>query len=161
MPPGHLHGLGRLEVEFQTMLRLGDGDHLEAAKQAMMRGCVTVPRLAVLVERLAERIRGLAISDVPAFEGWLVELAEGAHAADPATAIGHARIAPFDAARLSAKAGTTHPIGGLLGSVQYDGPSALMADLYPLFRLGEWVRLGRKTGLGLGRIAVRHSHISE
>lgn len=142
-----------LRVAFHTMLRLGGGDHLDAAKAALRQSMQTVPSVNALTESLIRRAEAFEICADPAFISGLASLKERLHSA-PTIRVDRASVAPFDVNRLSANANITLPIGGLLGEVSYAGPSKLLADLYPLFKLGEWIRLGQKTGLGLGRIRV-------
>ncbi len=142
-----------LHVAFHTMLRLGGGDHLDAAKIAMQQSMQAVPSLSALTESLTRRAAAFEVCADPAFAAGLVDLNERLRGASEIRVL-RARVGPFDVNRLSANANITLPIGGLLGEASYAGPSKLLADLYPLFKLGEWIRVGQKTGLGLGRIHV-------
>lgn len=142
-----------LHVAFRTMLRLGGGDHLDAAKIAMQQSMQAVPSLSALTESLTRRAAAFAICEDSAFAAGLEDLNGRLHDVS-SIRVHRPRVTPFDVKRLSGNANITLPIGGLLGEVSYTGPSKLLADLYPLFKLGEWIRIGQKTGLGLGRIRV-------
>ena len=142
-----------LTVELLTMLRLGDGEHMEAAQRALAQSMQAVPSLGALAASVLRRVTTLGIFED---EHLLRGLAQLVHEAATRSEISvhHARVAPFDGKRISGHVNQRLPIGGLLGVVSFVGPSALMAELYPLFKLAEWIRVGQKTGLGLGRIRV-------
>lgn len=154
VPPPPSSKTSQLQIQLLTMLRLGEGEHMQAAKQALMQGQMAVPRLQTLVERQVQRARALPLSDAINFDAWLQTLQNLAGDIEAQTTVVTASVAPFDLTRLSAKARATQPIGGLLGAFTYAGPAQAMAEFLPLFKLGEWIHIGRKTGLGLGRFTV-------
>ena len=51
--------------------------------------------------------------------------------------------------RYSSRQRTTMQLGGLLGTLQLNGPG--LAPLWPLIALGQWLHLGKNTSFGLGR----------
>lgn len=141
----------RLTIELHTMLRLGDGEHMEAAQRAMQQGMQAVPSLGAMAASVLRRVTTLKIFDDEQVMSGLAELVNQI-ATRRDISIHHARIAPFDGQRISGHVNQRLPIGGLLGTVSFVGPSALMGELHPLFKLAEWVRIGQKTSLGLGRV---------
>lgn len=142
-----------LTLEFFTMLRLGGGDHLDAAKTALRQSMQAVPSLVALTEALTRRVTSLKVCDDAAFSAGIEHVNKSLRNTAE-IAVHRANVAPFDVNRLSANANVTLPIGGLLGTVAYVGPSEILASIYLLFRMGEWIRVGQKTGLGLGRFRV-------
>jgi hypothetical protein len=141
-----------LTLHFDTMMRLGEGDHLQMAQEVLTQGHSPTPRLHALVERVITRARTLELCDAAAYLEWLERLSALSVEFAQALPVLRSSVVPYDVKRLSAKAQTHHPIGGLLGSVTYGGPETVLRELSPLFVLAEWIRIGRKTGLGLGRI---------
>ena len=142
-----------LTIEMLTMLRLGDGEHMQAAQRALAQSMQAVPSLGALAASVLRRVTTLGIFENEHLLSGLTELVNKV-ATHSEIRVHHARIAPFDGKRISGHVNQRLPIGGLLGVVCFVGPSALMAELYPLFKLAEWIRVGQKTGLGLGRIRV-------
>jgi hypothetical protein len=59
-----------------------------------------------------------------------------------------------DFERYSTRKKAVAPLGGLTGTLGFEGDAGLLA---PLFRLGEYVHLGKNTIFGLGRIAFGES----
>lgn len=57
----------------------------------------------------------------------------------------------FDWERYSSRQQTTMALGGLLGTVSYEGP---IAPFLPLLKLGELIHVGKGTSFGLGRYTV-------
>jgi hypothetical protein len=57
----------------------------------------------------------------------------------------------FDWSRYSARQDRRMFMGGIMGSITYDG---VPADSVPLVRLGARLHLGKATSFGLGRVAV-------
>ena len=142
-----------LTVELLTMLRLGDGEHMEAAQRALAQSMQAVPSLGALAASVLRRVTTLGIFENEHLLSGLAELVNKL-ASHSEIRVHHARVAPYDGKRISGHVNERLPIGGLLGAASFVGPSALMAELYPLFKLAEWIRVGQKTGLGLGRIRV-------
>lgn len=142
-----------LKLEFQTMLRLDDGEGLSLAAEQLRRGSLSVPRLPLLAAKVFDRCQGLGLgTDTP----WLMHaLREAVRQLEDSThqiQLAEAGVYPFDLRRVSARAGRLDPMGGLLGTAAYEGPSEVLGPALPLFRIAEWTRIGRKTGLGAGRI---------
>ncbi len=154
VPTPSAQSQNQLQFQFHTMLRLGEGGHMRAAQQALTAGQIAVPRLQTLVDRQIQRAHTLPVSDAPTFNTWLQTLQALAIDTEAHTSVVAASVAPFDVSRLSAKIRATQPIGGLLGTFTFAGPAPAFAELLPLFKLGEWLRIGRKTGLGLGQFSV-------
>lgn len=61
------------------------------------------------------------------------------------------RLHWFDWSRYSARQDRRMFMGGIMGSITYDG---VPADFVPLIRLGARLHLGKATSFGLGRVAV-------
>jgi len=55
------------------------------------------------------------------------------------------------AQRRSSRSGEVHPLGGLVGEVQYAGE---LAEFMPILRAAEWTGIGRQTVWGKGAIKV-------
>jgi hypothetical protein len=53
--------------------------------------------------------------------------------------------------RTSSRTGQTHPVGGFVGPVRYDGP---VGEFVPLLRAAYWTGIGRQTVWGKGVIEV-------
>ena len=146
-------GSAILTVELLTMLRLGGGEHMDAAQRAMQQSMQAVPSLSALAASVLRRVTTLGIfGDAHVLSGLAQLVNQVASSSD--ISVHRACVVPFDGNRISAHVNQRLPIGGLLGVVSFVGPSAQMAELYPLFKLAEWIRIGQKTGLGLGRIRV-------
>ena len=145
--------LAILTIEMLTMLRLGDGEHMEAAQRALAQSMQAVPSLGALAASVLRRVTTLGIFEDEHLLGGLAELVNKL-ASHSEIRVHRACVVPYDGKRISGHVNERLPIGGLLGVASFVGPSALMAELYPLFKLAEWIRVGQKTGLGLGRIRV-------
>lgn len=127
----------RLTVRFLTPTEL------KVASVPAMR-----PEFEVLIARTMERIDNLR-----RFYG---EGPLGLNFAEARRVAGRVRIAASDlrhvkAARRSGRTGQTHPLGGLLGEVKYEGPAG---SFVPLLRIAEWTGVGRQTTWGKGAIQV-------
>lgn len=152
-PPPCAAARAALSVEFHTMLRLDDGDSLSEASEQLRLGALCVPRLSLLATKVFDRCQGLGLGAdapwlLPALRASAERLGSHEHQID----IAQARVYPCDLSRLSARAGRRDPLGGLLGSVVYLGPGEALCEALTVFKLAEWTRIGRKTGLGAGRI---------
>jgi hypothetical protein len=60
-------------------------------------------------------------------------------------------IRPAPAERRSGRTGQTHPIGGFIGSAEYEGE---LAEFLPYLEAARWMGVGRQTVWGKGEIAV-------
>ena len=58
------------------------------------------------------------------------------------------------AERRSSRTGQTHPIGGFVGEVEYEGE---LAEFIPFLRAAEWTGIGRQTVWGKGEIRLHTS----
>jgi hypothetical protein len=144
-----------LAMRFVTMLRLDDGESLKQAQERLRDGGMWVPRLHVLASKVLDRCQSLGLGcEAP----WLMPALHDAvsllkaHAED--VTVRQASVYPCDFSRISARAQRRDPQGGLIGQAVYEAPSNLISQAFPLFKLAEWIRIGRKTGLGAGRIQV-------
>ncbi len=54
--------------------------------------------------------------------------------------------------RRSSRSGQTHPLGGFVGEVEYEGD---LAEFLPYLRAAQWTGVGRQTVWGKGEIATR------
>ena len=143
------NSVANLRVDFLTMLRIDDGQCIEYARQ----GLVPIPHFHHLCRLLLDRVRALGLSENALFLGWLDDCQTHLSAAMDVLPVSNA-LAVFDTERVSGKRHQHLPIGGLLGHVVYRGSTNVLERFRALLLLGEWVRIGRKTNLGLGRIAV-------
>lgn len=149
LPVSSVDALSDLRVDFLSMLRIDDGQCIEYARQ----GLVPLPHFHHLCKLLLVRVRALALSEHEVFLSWLDSCEAHLRSAKDVLPVSNA-LAVFDAERLSGKRHERLPIGGLLGNVVYRGSTSVLDRFRALLLLGEWVRIGRKTNLGLGRIAV-------
>lgn len=60
-------------------------------------------------------------------------------------------IRHVDAVRRSSRTGQTHPIGGFIGEVEYEGD---LAEFVPYIRAAQWTGVGRQTVWGKGQVRV-------
>lgn len=122
-------------LRFDTRLRL------KAANDVLREA----PALAVLLQRLLERISALAQlygpGALPTVE--VQALLACARAAE----LTHAEVHWAEWSRLSGRSGQTMPWGGLLGDLEYRGE---LGPLLPWLALGSWLHVGAKTSFGLG-----------
>ncbi len=140
-----------LALEFYTMLRLDDGHAVIEATQQLRNGKMYVPRLSALSSKVLNRVQMLGLKNpwlVPSLQNIAMELSQ----CEPTIKVEYASVYPCDIGRLSARTGRRDPMGGLIGSVEYSGPAAVIAQALTLFKLAQWTRIGRKTSLGAGRI---------
>jgi hypothetical protein len=63
------------------------------------------------------------------------------------------RLRWVDWKRYSARQKRTMLMGGLVGSVTFEGP---LAEFLPLLQLGEWVHVGKGTVMGLGQYRIEN-----
>jgi hypothetical protein len=65
-------------------------------------------------------------------------------------------IRTVSAERRSGRTGQTHPIGGFVGSVEYEGE---LAEFLPYLEAARWTGVGRQTVWGKGEISVRSAEV--
>jgi hypothetical protein len=142
-----------LKLDFLTMLRLNDGEGLQQARLSLQNGAMCVPRLNLLASKVLDRCQALGLS--PADSWLLPELRDTVALLDAQADEIHvqrASLYPYNISRFSARAERRDPLGGLIGQAVYEAPPELISRAFPLFKLAEWTRIGRKTGLGAGRV---------
>ena len=61
-------------------------------------------------------------------------------------------IRPLAAERRSTRTGQTHPLGGFIGSAEYEGD---LAEFLPYLEAAAWTGVGRQTSWGKGEISVQ------
>lgn len=145
-----------LDLLFFTMLRLDDGESLRQAREGLREGGLWVPRLSLLAAKVIDRCRSLDLgAEAPWLLPALIDCEELLKARASEIELLQAGVYPCDFSRLSARAQRHDPLGGLIGRAVYGAPSDLLGQVFPLFKLAEWTRIGRKTGLGAGRIQAR------
>ncbi len=60
----------------------------------------------------------------------------------------------MSAERRSGRTGKTHPIGGFIGSADYEGE---LAEFLPFLEAARWTGVGRQTVWGKGEISVEET----
>lgn len=141
-PPEHpFHdqedGIGSLAIKFLTPLRMKAGNAL-----------VTKLSFPLFFERLAQRITLLSAfygngKPVQDFQP-LLRRSEEIKVVD-------SRLHWYDWARYSAKQKALMKLGGLRGSITFEGE---LGPFMPLLRMGEQVNVGQGTSFGLGRMCL-------
>lgn len=106
------------------------------------------PPFAVLIARLLDRLDGISVIHHGAplrvdFREWC-RYAEAVRLVD-------SDVRWHDWTRYSSRQRTEMQLGGLLGSVTYEGD---LSPFLPLLGVGEWVHVGKAATFGLGRYAV-------
>ena len=129
----------KVEIAFRTptLLRSADASVTDA------------PSFATLICRCRDRISALAtlFGDQPlTFDAR--QLAQTASA----VRLFHAELRSTAVSRRSSRTGDRHLVGGLLGTVVYEGP---IGPFMPWLRVAERVGIGRHATFGNGRVAVR------
>jgi hypothetical protein len=127
----------RVRIEFLTPTELKSKDQIADR-----------PEFPILFGRIRDRVstlsalygRGPLAIDFAAL---------GEHAA--AVRLAQCDIHTVSANRRSGRTGQTHPIGGFLGSAEYEGD---IAEFLPYLKAACWTGVGRQTVWGKGEIAV-------
>ncbi|MEI9814364.1 MAG: CRISPR system precrRNA processing endoribonuclease RAMP protein Cas6 [Acidobacteriota bacterium] len=130
--------IGRITVEFLTPTELKS------------EGAVVLqPEFSVLLARLRDRIsnlRGL-------YQGGALEIDFGTLRREAEKIrIVRSNLRQVQAERLSSRTGQRHPLGGLVGDVEYAGE---LSSFLPFLRAGQWTGVGRQTVWGKGVLKVR------
>jgi hypothetical protein len=127
----------RVRVEFLTPTELKSKDKIAQR-----------PEFAILFGRIRDRLSTLsALYGSGPLE--IDFLAMGARAAT--VRLEQCDIPPVAAERRSGRTGQTHPIGGFIGSAEYEGE---LAEFLPYLEAARWTGVGRQTVWGKGQIEV-------
>jgi hypothetical protein len=129
--------VSKVRIEFLTPTELKSKDQI-----------ADVPEFPILFGRIRDRLstlsalygRGPLAIDFAAL-GERVE----------AVRLAHCDIHPVSATRRSGRTGQTHPIGGFVGSAEYEGE---LAEFLPYLEAARWTGVGRQTVWGKGEIRV-------
>ena len=106
------------------------------------------PEFVVLFARIRDRVSALRALYGPG--PLAIDFAAmGAQAA--AIAMTACDLRPVDVERRSSRTGQTHPIGGFVGSAEYEGE---LAEFLPYLEAARWTGVGRQAVWGKGEIAV-------
>jgi CRISPR-associated endoribonuclease Cas6 len=106
------------------------------------------PEFPVLFARLRDRLRSLST-----LYGTPVELDfEGLTNRSQKIALRPDELSWEKSTRTSRKTGLTHPLGGFLGRVRYEGE---LDEFFPLLQAACWTGVGRQTVWGKGEMALR------
>ena len=112
---------------------------------------VNMPEFAVLIARIRDRVSTLRAlygpGPLPIDFAALAERAEGVR-------ITRCAIDRVKVERKSSRTGQTHPIGGFLGEVEYEGN---IAEFLPYLEAARWTGVGRHTVWGNGALAYAAS----
>lgn len=124
---------------------------------------VAEPPAEVLIGRAFDRLESLAQG---AAQGRL-QGAEAAPQAEPAGRVraalmraarklrlASAELRHVDALRESSRTGRSHPLGGFIGELRYEGPGPAAEALRPWLRAAHYTGIGRQTVWGKGQIEV-------
>ncbi len=127
----------RIRMEFTEPTELKAGGHV-----------ITRPEFAVILARVRDRIATLdrLYGSATVTFDWhaLAEEAVGVR-------IGAERLRWEHVERRSSRTGQTHPLGGFLGWVEYEGT---LGPFLGLLKAGEWTGVGRQTVWGKGTYKV-------
>ncbi|HZU26059.1 MAG TPA: CRISPR system precrRNA processing endoribonuclease RAMP protein Cas6 [Bryobacteraceae bacterium] len=106
------------------------------------------PRFSVLLARARDRVSRLrALSDAAPLDIDYRALGERARA----VAMTGCELRHIEVARRSSRTGQRHPLGGFIGSAEYEGE---LAEFLPWLRAAQFTGVGRQTGWGKGQIQV-------
>jgi hypothetical protein len=127
----------RVRVEFLTPTELKSKDQV-----------VEVPKFPILFGRIRDRL-----STLSALYGSGPLPIDFIEAGDRAAKVRLAQceIRTVPAERRSGRTGQTHPIGGFIGSAEYEGE---LAEFLPYLEAARWTGVGRQTVWGKGEIRV-------
>jgi hypothetical protein len=107
-----------------------------------------IPEFPVLFARLRDRLRSLS-----RLYGTPIELDfEGLTNRSQEIALYPDELSWEKSTRTSRKTGLTHPLGGFLGRVRYEGE---LDDFFPLLQAACWTGVGRQTVWGKGEMALQ------
>lgn len=128
--------VGRVRVEFLSPTELKDGQQL-----------ARVPEFSILFGRIRDRL-----STLRALYGAGPLAIDFKSMGERAAAVRLARcdIRRVAVERLSSRTGQRHPLGGFVGSAEYEGE---IAEFVPYLEAGRWIGVGRQTVWGKGEIA--------
>ena len=125
--------INTLRVTFLTPTELKAGGEL-----------INRPEFPVLLRRLRDRISNLRLL----YQGGPLEVDFAAIGiAAEEVRISRSSLRRVEVERFSARTGRSHPLGGFVGSVEYEGD---LARFLPYLRAGEWSGVGRQTVWGKG-----------
>lgn len=130
-----------ITIDFDTMTRLTDNGHL-----------VNQPSFSVFVRSLLRRISALYLVhhnkqlfwDFSSFNKVAQEVA-----------VAHDKTYWYDWVRYSSRQRTTMKLGGLKGSISFEGNLDMFAELLVL---GSYTRVGKNTTFGLGRYSINEEN---
>lgn len=149
-PSASPHDDEPVRVDLRTPLRL------KHARQIVRPGAMSVPALCAATYR---RLVGLAVCycpDPPTAETTQA-LLDAFFALGAATTLDASALTWATGGRYSHRQGQRHPTSGLMGTLVLDGPPAVRQIWYRLMHQAEALHLGKKTALGLGRVACTPS----
>lgn len=131
-----------VRVEFLTPTELKRGDRIAAR-----------PEFPILFGRVRDRLSTLSALYGPGplpidFRG----LGERARQ----VRLTNCEIHPVSVSRRSSRTGQSHPIGGFIGRVEYEGE---LAEFVPYLEAARWTGVGRQTVWGKGEIRTDHRSI--
>ena len=143
--PGIAFNLSQITGESAQALRVNflTPTELKASGELIDR-----PDFPVLLRRLRDRISNLRML----YQGGPLEVdftaigrtAEGVR-------ISRSSLRRVEVERLSSRTKQSHPLGGFVGSVEYEGD---LTPFLPYLRAGEWSGVGRQTVWGKGSFAI-------
>jgi CRISPR/Cas system endoribonuclease Cas6 (RAMP superfamily) len=111
-------------------------------------GLARLPEFPVLFARVRDRLRSLST-----LYGMSIELDfKGLTESAASVALRPLELTWEKQTRTSRKTGQTHPLGGFLGQVRYEGN---LAEFLPLLQAACWTGVGRQTVWGKGEMEVR------
>jgi len=123
-------------------------DFLTATELKAQDGIAQRPEFAILFGRIRDRL-----STLSALYGSGPLAIDFAAIGERAARVQLARcdIRPVAAERRSTRTGQTHPLGGFIGSAEYEGE---LAEFLPYLEAARWTGVGRQTVWGKGEIAI-------
>jgi len=133
-PPGPV---SRLVVRFITPTELKSEE-----------GIASVPDFAILAARVRDRISTL--SELYGDGPLQIDFAGFAERASRVRIV-RSNLHHVSASRRSSRTGQTHPLGGFVGDVEYEGD---LREFVPYVRAAQWTGVGRQTVWGKGQISV-------
>src|ERR1700730_1242297 len=131
--------VSKVRVEFLTPTELKSKDQV-----------VDRPEFPILFGRIRDRL-----STLSALYGSGPLPIDFMEAGDRAAKIclSQCEIRTVSAERRSGRTGQTHPIGGFIGSAEYEGE---LAEFLPYLEAARWTGVGRQTVWGKGRLRLRY-----